>query len=145
MASIVNAVGEQPDCASGENYWQDTAILITWDDWGGWFDHVAPFAVNLQPGAPVAWGVGPGGPVYGNYADYQAAARGDALAEFFPLRRPRSFVAISTTKNAAYFQHAPLSRAGRTTTEPFGAAARLRVGAGRVGPLYHSEPHGPPA
>jgi hypothetical protein len=23
-------------------YWQDTAILITWDDFGGWYDHVLP-------------------------------------------------------------------------------------------------------
>lgn len=35
VASIVNAIGESP-------YWADTAIVITWDDWGGWFDHVAP-------------------------------------------------------------------------------------------------------
>ncbi len=24
------------------NLWQDTAILFTMDDWGGWYDHVAP-------------------------------------------------------------------------------------------------------
>jgi phospholipase C len=47
VASIVNAAGQQPGCASGESYWQDTAILITWDDWGGWYDHVPPFAVNV--------------------------------------------------------------------------------------------------
>jgi phospholipase C len=35
VASIVNAVGETA-------YWQNTAILITWDDWGGWYDHVPP-------------------------------------------------------------------------------------------------------
>ena len=23
-------------------YWSNTAIIITWDDWGGWFDHVPP-------------------------------------------------------------------------------------------------------
>jgi len=23
-------------------YWQDTVILVTWDDWGGWYDHVHP-------------------------------------------------------------------------------------------------------
>ena len=23
-------------------YWKDTAILITWDDFGGWYDHVPP-------------------------------------------------------------------------------------------------------
>ncbi len=35
VASVVNAIGTS-------QYWKDTAIIITWDDWGGWFDHVAP-------------------------------------------------------------------------------------------------------
>lgn len=35
VASIVNAIGHSP-------YWAHTAILITWDDWGGFYDHVAP-------------------------------------------------------------------------------------------------------
>jgi len=37
VASIVNAVG-QSRCG----YWKDTAVVITWDDWGGWYDHVKP-------------------------------------------------------------------------------------------------------
>jgi phospholipase C len=39
VASIVNAIGASP-------YWSDTAIFITWDDWGGWYDHVAPPVIN---------------------------------------------------------------------------------------------------
>ena len=39
VASIVNAVGMS-------KYWKDTAIFITWDDWGGWFDHVKPPVLN---------------------------------------------------------------------------------------------------
>ena len=35
VASIVNAIGHSA-------YWKSTVILITWDDWGGWYDHVAP-------------------------------------------------------------------------------------------------------
>ncbi len=35
VASVVNAIGESP-------YWRSTAIFIMWDDWGGWFDPVAP-------------------------------------------------------------------------------------------------------
>jgi phospholipase C len=58
VASIVNAVGSQPACASGEKYWNDTAIIITWDDWGSWFDHVKPFATYAQPANPPAWGDG---------------------------------------------------------------------------------------
>jgi phospholipase C len=55
VGSIVNAVGGNPACAGGhETYWTDTAIIITWDDWGGWFDHVKPFTVTAQPN----WGAG---------------------------------------------------------------------------------------
>ena len=42
VASIVNAVGTATTCEKGKGYWSDTAIIITWDDWGGWYDHVAP-------------------------------------------------------------------------------------------------------
>jgi phospholipase C len=35
VASIVNEIGES-------KYWNDTAIFVTWDDWGGWFDPVLP-------------------------------------------------------------------------------------------------------
>jgi phospholipase C len=48
VASIVNAVGMQPKCADGELYWNNTVILITWDDWGGWYDHVVPPAVPAK-------------------------------------------------------------------------------------------------
>src|SRR5262249_38831999 len=27
-------------------YWSNTAIIITWDDWGGWYDHVSPKVIN---------------------------------------------------------------------------------------------------
>lgn len=35
VAAIVNAIGQSA-------YWPNTVILIAWDDWGGWYDHVAP-------------------------------------------------------------------------------------------------------
>lgn len=35
VASIVNAIGESP-------YWNNTVIIVYWDDFGGWFDHVPP-------------------------------------------------------------------------------------------------------
>jgi phospholipase C len=58
VASIVNAVGNQATCDSGEGYWNDTVIFITWDDWGGWFDHVPPFANRVQRNDPPRWGDG---------------------------------------------------------------------------------------
>jgi phospholipase C len=39
VADVVNAIGESP-------YWKTTAIFVTWDDWGGWFDHVRPTIYN---------------------------------------------------------------------------------------------------
>jgi phospholipase C len=39
VAAVVNAIGESP-------YWKDTAIFVTWDDWGGWYDHVKPPSYN---------------------------------------------------------------------------------------------------
>jgi len=47
VAAIVNAIGNSP-------YWANTAIIITWDDWGGWYDHVAPKVINDG----VSWGSG---------------------------------------------------------------------------------------
>jgi len=42
VASIVNAIGQSA-------YWSDTAIIVTWDDWGGWYDHVPPPIRNSGP------------------------------------------------------------------------------------------------
>ena len=46
VASIVNAVGRS-------RYWNSTAIVVVWDDWGGFYDHV-------QPPHPRDWQGGPG-------------------------------------------------------------------------------------
>lgn len=48
VASIVNAIGNS-------QYWANTAIIVTWDDWGGWYDHVRPYKV-VNDG--VSWGSG---------------------------------------------------------------------------------------
>jgi phospholipase C len=42
VASIVNAVGNSMACDNNAGYWDNTAIFITWDDWGGWYDHERP-------------------------------------------------------------------------------------------------------
>jgi phospholipase C len=48
VAAIVNAIGQS-------QYWADTAIIVTWDDWGGWYDHVAPPQIrdSYEPGLRV--------------------------------------------------------------------------------------------
>jgi phospholipase C len=35
VAGVVNAVGQS-------QYWNTTAIVVLWDDWGGWYDNVSP-------------------------------------------------------------------------------------------------------
>jgi phospholipase C len=35
VATVVNEIGQS-------KYWNDTAIIVVWDDWGGWYDHVPP-------------------------------------------------------------------------------------------------------
>ena len=48
VASIVNAIGASNQCDNGAGYWNDTAIFIVWDDWGGWYDHEVP-SLQQQP------------------------------------------------------------------------------------------------
>jgi phospholipase C len=43
VASVVNAVGES-------SYWDSTAIVVLWDDWGGFYDPVAPPKHDKQGG-----------------------------------------------------------------------------------------------
>jgi len=39
VTRLVNAIMRGPD-------WRSTAIFVTWDDWGGFYDHVVPSVVN---------------------------------------------------------------------------------------------------
>jgi phospholipase C len=39
VANIANAIGASP-------FWDSTVIFVTWDDWGGWYDHVSPPQVD---------------------------------------------------------------------------------------------------
>ncbi len=41
VASIVNAIGTSPD-------WKSTAIVVLWDDWGGWYDNVPPPQLDFR-------------------------------------------------------------------------------------------------
>ena len=60
VSAIVNAVGGydnsgkllSPANGNGYNcgYWPNTAILVTWDDWGGFFDDIDPVATMSRDG-----------------------------------------------------------------------------------------------
>jgi phospholipase C len=125
VASIVNAIGES-------SYWQDTAILITWDDWGGWYDHVPPpiepqygyyehgFRVPLLVVSPYTHAryISDRKHDFGSILKFVetvfdlglippgtfADARADDLLDFFDFSMPpRSFVPIAAPLDAAYF------------------------------------------
>ncbi len=49
VANIVNAVG-QSTCTGSKPNWSNTVILITWDDWGGWYDHEEPYNYQANGG-----------------------------------------------------------------------------------------------
>jgi phospholipase C len=41
VTSVINAVMKSPD-------WSSTAIFLSWDDWGGFYDHVTPPTVDVN-------------------------------------------------------------------------------------------------
>jgi phospholipase C len=127
VASVVNAIGSS-------EYWQDTAILIVWDDWGGWYDHVAPpidptygyyengFRVPLLVVSPYT----PAGYVsnkthnFGSILKFVETvfglplippgtyvdSRADDLTDFFDFTRPsRHFVSIHARFGPDFFLH----------------------------------------
>jgi phospholipase C len=126
VASIVNAIGNSP-------FWQNTMIIITWDDWGGWYDHVAPKVVNdgVSWGSGYAYGFRVPLIVVGPYAKTQyishvnhdfgsilkyiettfnlpslgyADAPADNLSDCFQLTQPpNAFKLIPAAHDAAYF------------------------------------------
>ncbi len=41
VGSVVDAIGTS-------RYWSDTAVIVLWDDWGGWYDHVVPQQLDVM-------------------------------------------------------------------------------------------------
>jgi len=123
VASVVNAIGKSP-------YWKNTAIFVTWDDWGGWYDHVKPqifgsyelgFRVPLIVISPYAK------PAYVSHVQHEFGsilkfteetyglgslgftdARADDLADCFNLHQtPLPFRTIAARYSATYFKELP--------------------------------------
>jgi phospholipase C len=133
VASIVNAIGNSAKCDGSAGYWKDTAIIITWDDWGGWYDHEPPTILS-QPEGVYQYGFRvpliaisaytPQGYINNVRHDFGSILRfiesnfslpagglkfADArattdLSAFFNLNQmPRTFQTISAPKNADFF------------------------------------------
>jgi phospholipase C len=138
VAAIVNAIGNST-CTSpnGLPYWGSTAIIVTWDDWGGWYDHVPP-PVQPAPFGGFTWGIRvpllvisaytPKGTISNVPGDFAAITRfiekrfgitegalgfSDArttadLHEYFRFAQlPRPFVPIAAPLSAQDFLNAP--------------------------------------
>jgi phospholipase C len=43
VTALVNAIANSP-------YWNNTAIFVAWDEWGGFYDHVVPPVVDMNTG-----------------------------------------------------------------------------------------------
>ncbi len=134
VASLVDAIGsstcKNPD---GSSYWNSTAILITWDDWGGWYDHEPPTFL-AQPQGDYQYGFRvpfifvsaytPAGYIDNDRHDFGSMIRfveknfgitqgalnfadaraSDSLSNFFNLKSaPRQFSTIPASRSAAFF------------------------------------------
>jgi phospholipase C len=127
VASVVNAIGKSP-------YWNTTAIFVTWDDWGGWYDHTAPTIYNsyelgmrvpfivISPYARQAY-VSHVHHEFGSILKFieetfglgsldTTDARADDLSDCFKFgQRPRRFRVIPTAHSAEYFLRQPIDSA----------------------------------
>jgi phospholipase C len=121
VAQVVNAIGES-------QYWDTTAIILVWDDWGGWYDHVAPpqldyaglgFRVPMIVVSPYAK------QNYVSHTHYEFGSvikfvedvwnlgrlgttdvRANAIDDVFDFGQgPRSFQPIGTKYSRSYFEH----------------------------------------
>jgi len=124
VASVVNAIGES-------QYWDTTAIFVFWDDYGGWYDPVAPVLVDYD-------GLGLRIPMliispyakqgYISHVHYEHGSILKFIEDQFGLLRlaasdtratspeqdafnfnqsPRTFTPIPAEFNATYFRHQP--------------------------------------
>ncbi len=123
VAALVNAIGHSP-------YWDTTAIFVTWDDWGGFYDHVAPPQYNhyelgfrvplivISPYAKLGY-VSHVQHEFGSILHFTESvfglgslgytdARADDLSDCFDFNRaPQPFFTIDAPLSADYFESLP--------------------------------------
>ncbi|MGA8532963.1 MAG: alkaline phosphatase family protein [Candidatus Tumulicola sp.] len=122
IAQVVNAIGTS-------SYWDSTAIVIVWDDWGGFYDHVPPpflddagglgFRVPMIVVSPYV----PAGTISHTQYEYGSIlkfieerfelgslgttdVRATSIGNIFDFdQSPRTFVPIPAQRPRAYFLH----------------------------------------
>lgn len=128
VASVVNAIGKS-------SYWKSSVIIVIWDDWGGFYDHVPPpfqdqlgglgFRVPMLLISPYAIAGTNGGLVahtqyeYGSILKYieqnwnlpslgTTDARSTSIGNVLNYKQPpRAFTAIPSSMDARYFIRKP--------------------------------------
>ncbi|HEY6327529.1 MAG TPA: alkaline phosphatase family protein [Candidatus Cybelea sp.] len=125
VASVVNAIGKS-------QYWNDTAIFVTWDDWGGWYDPAPPHQYNsyelgfrvplvvISPYAKPHY-ISTKQHEFGSILKFTENAfnlgslgttdvRSDDLSDCFDFSKPpRKFVPIPAPRGSDYFLRQPAS------------------------------------
>ena len=128
VASVVNAIGQS-------SYWDSTAIIVVWDDWGGFYDPVAPppgddqggpgFRVPMIVVSPYARETSSSQPGYISNTVYEFGSIIRFIEETFKLgslgttdqrsnrmndmfdfnQKPRTFTMIPSKYSKSYFLH----------------------------------------
>lgn len=52
LQSAQNFLADQVNAIMNSSYWSSTAIFVTWDDFGGFYDHVTPMAADKSGPGP---------------------------------------------------------------------------------------------
>ena len=126
VAQVVDTIGHSA-------YWNSTAVVVVWDDWGGFYDHVPPPQLDYQglgfrvPCLIVSPYVPPG---YISHTQYEFGSilkfiennwtlgslgttdvRAASIADVFDFTKPpRTFAPIPATRSRAFFEHEAPSR-----------------------------------
>jgi phospholipase C len=128
VASVVNAIGQS-------QYWDSCAVIVVWDDWGGFYDHKPPpffdhwgglgFRVPLLIVSPYARMTSPSQPGYISHTQYEFGSvlkfienvfnlgrlgttdtRSNSIGDAFDFTQsPRAFVQIPSSRDRKYFEH----------------------------------------
>ncbi len=126
VASVVNAIGTS-------SYWNSTAIVVVWDDWGGFYDHRQPpffdqagglgFRVPMLVVSPYV----PAGTIANTQYEFASVlkfveetfglgslgttdVRATSIGNIFKFgMKARTFLVIKSDRSRAYFMHLPPS------------------------------------